>query len=103
MYEIMSADMKRGQKLLRGAIFAPLLLTLIPAVITLVMMFLAPLAPPSAVIVLFLGLVATTLGFLTGLTVTGVLLHKRSQWTKEMRERIAADGIRAEEINWFFN
>jgi hypothetical protein len=35
--------------------------------------------------------------------ILGLLVHKRSVWTREMRERIAADGIKAEEIEWFTN
>jgi len=47
--------------------------------------------------------VITGIGFLAGMFTTGLLIHKRSKWTKEMREKIAADGIRAEEIGWFMN
>ncbi|MEO7659909.1 MAG: hypothetical protein ABIV48_09875, partial [Pyrinomonadaceae bacterium] len=42
-------------------------------------------------------------GLLAGLIISGVLIHRRSSWTAQMRERIAADGIKAEEIVWFRN
>lgn len=103
MSDITKADLMRGRKLVAGAIAAPVVLTALPALITLVLLMLAPLAPPSAVIVFFFGAVATVLGALVGLFLTGLLIHKRSRWSHEMRERIAADGIRAEEIGWFAN
>lgn len=80
---------------------APAALTALPAAITLLLLLLAPLAPPSAVVVFFFGAIVTAVGLLIGLSITGVLLHKRGRWVVEMRERIAADGIRAEEIGWF--
>src|SRR5207249_683767 len=64
--------------------------------------FLAPLAPPTAFVIFFLGLVATAIGVVAGLTLMAILLQKRSNWTKEMRERMAAGGIRANDIEWFY-
>ncbi|MBP9663973.1 MAG: hypothetical protein KBD94_05085 [Pyrinomonadaceae bacterium] len=101
MSDITKAELDRGRKLVAGAVAAPATLTALPAIITLLLLFLAPLAPPSAVVVFFFGAVATALGLLIGLSVTGLLLHRRGRWLREMRERIAADGIRAEEIGWF--
>ncbi len=101
MSDITKADLAHGRKLVAGAIAAPVVLTALPALITLILLMLAPLAPPSTVIVFFFGAVATVIGALVGLFLTGLLVHKRGRWSREMRERIAADGIRAEEIGWF--
>ena len=103
MYDITPADLARGRKLLMGAIAAPILLTVLPALITFLLLLLAATGPPVAAVILFAGVVATTIGFLTGVFLLGLLVHMRSVWTKEMRERIAADGIKAEEIGWFRN
>lgn len=103
MYEITKSDITRGRKLLAGAIVAPIALTATPAIITLLLMLLAPFAPPTAVIVLFLGVVLTCIGFLAGIFAMGLLIHKRTKWTREMREKIAAHGIRAEHISWFMH
>ena len=46
-------------------------------------------------------IVTGVLGLATGLGISGFLAYKRSDWKGAMRERIAADGIRAEEIEWF--
>jgi hypothetical protein len=103
MYEITRADLAQGRKLKIGAIAAPVVLTTVPAAVTLLLTLLFSSGPPVAAVILFVGIIATILGFLIGITLTGVLAHRRSVWTKEMREKIAADGIRAEEIDWFQN
>ena len=66
-------------------------------------MLLAATGPPVAAVILFFGIIATAIGFVTGMFILGLLVHKRSQWTREMREIIASDGIKAEEIDWFKN
>ena len=103
MNDITPRDLARGRKLKIGAVMAPVLLTMLPGLTTFLLLLLAASGPPVAAVILFLGIIATCLGFITGSVITGILVHKRSVWTKEMRERIAADGIKAEEIGWFRN
>lgn len=101
MDEITAADLERGRKLKTGAIAAPVAFTLVPAAITLALVFLSSAVPAVNVVILFVGIIATVIGLITGLVISGVLLQKRSVWTKDIRERMAAVGIRAEEIGWF--
>src|SRR3954469_18100126 len=101
MHEITEKDLAYGRKLKIGAIAAPLLLTLVPALITIVLMLIAAGSPPAAAVIPFLGFIATTIGFLSGIVAALLLTYRRTKWTREMRERIAADGIRAEDIEWF--
>ena len=103
MNDITPRDLARGRKLKIGAVMAPVLLTMLPGLTTFLLLLLAASGPPVAAVILFVGIIATCLGFITGSVITGILVHKRSVWTKEMRERIAADGIKAEEIGWFRN
>ena len=103
MYEITPSDLARGRKLKLGAFAAPVILTLLPAIVTIVLMLLAATGPPAAAVILFVGIIATVIGFVIGVTIAVILAQKRSAWTREMRERIAADGIKAEEIDWFRN
>lgn len=103
MYEITAYDLARGRKLKIGAIAAPILLSLIPAIVTFLLLLLAASGPPAAAVILFLGIIATIIGFVVGIAITGILVHNYSKWSNEMRERIAADGIKAEEIEWFRN
>lgn len=102
MYEITESDLARGRRLKLGAIGAPFALTLVPALITVLLMLVAATGPPAAAVILFFGLIATTIGFLVGVATALILTYRRSVWTKEMREKIAADGIRASEIDWFW-
>jgi len=101
MNDITPKEYGRGKKLVTAAVAAPLVLTAVPAVITFLLLILASTTPPVAAVILFIGVVVTALCFLTGAIASGVMLQRRSAWTKQMRERIAANGIKAEEIEWF--
>src|ERR1043166_90500 len=102
MDDITPQDLARGRRLKAGAIAAPIVLTLLPKSITLLLLW-TTYGSPLALIVLTVGIIATLIGFLSGITISVILARKRSAWTREMREKIAADGIKAEEIDWFKN
>jgi len=101
MYELTASDLSKGRKLKAGAIAAPVALTLLPAIVTLALVILAASGPPVAAVFLFFGTIATIIGLLIGLITSGVLLQRHSNWKKDIRERIAANGISANEIGWF--
>lgn len=100
-YDITPAELNRGKRLAIGGIAAPIALTSVPAIVTLLLVLLSSGGPPVAAVIFFIGMIVTAIGFLAGLVISGVLFARRSRWTNEMRERIAADGIKAEEIEWF--
>ena len=102
-YDIPKRDFARGRNLKIAAVSAPLVLSSVPAVIFLLLMFVFGSTPPVAATFFFIGLILTIIGFVVGLGLTGFFAIRHSKWTKEMRERIAADGIKAEEIVWFQN
>jgi hypothetical protein len=102
-YDISKRDLARGRNLKIAAFFAPFALSGVPAVIFLLLMFLFGSTPPIAATFFFMGLILTILGFVVGLGFAGFFAYRHSTWTQEMRERIAADGIKAEEIDWFRN
>ena len=102
-YDISKRDLARGRNLKIAAVSAPLVLAGVPAVLFLVLMFLFGATPPVAATFFFIGLVLTIVGFVVGLGFTGFFSYRYATWTSEMRERIAADGIKAEEIEWFRN
>ncbi len=103
LQEITPNDLARGKKLKLAAVAAPVILTLLPAIITFVLMLLAASGPPAAAVILFTGFVATLIGFVIGITFSVFFAQRRAVWTREMREKIAANGIKAEEIDWFRN
>jgi hypothetical protein len=102
-YDIPRRDLARGRNLKIAAITAPFVLSGIPAVIFLVLALVFGATPPVFATFFFTGLILTVLGFVVGLALSGFFAYRHSNWTKEMRERIAADGIKAEEIDWFRN
>ncbi len=103
MQEITPNDLARGRKLKLWAVATPVILTLLPAIVTFLLMLFFAGGTPMAIIALTFGVVAMALGFLAGITVSVIMARKHSVWTREMRERIAANGIKAEEIGWFRN
>lgn len=100
-YEVTNRDLARGRNLKIAAVAAPLLLTGIPAVLFTVLAFLFGATPPAAFTLFVLGIIFTAIGFVVGMALTGFFIYRRSNWTKEIREKMAADGIKAEEIDWF--
>lgn len=100
-YDITPREMARGRNLKIAAISAPVILTVLPAIITFILFLVFTTSPPMAATVLFLGIIITIIGLIKGLFLTGVFSYKYSKWKDVTRERIAADGIKAEEIEWF--
>jgi hypothetical protein len=100
-YDITPREMARGRNLRLAAIGSPIILTALPAAITLIATLLFTTSPPMAATVLFLGAVITLIGFIKGMLLTGLFSYRYSKWKDATRERIAADGIKAEEIDWF--
>jgi hypothetical protein len=103
MYEIDQKELRRGRRLAVAAGASPLLLGGVPLVLTFLLVLLIGAAPPASAAMLFGGLIIAAIGLFIGLGLTAFFLQRRSTWTKEMRERIAADGIKASEIDWFRN
>ena len=102
-YDISKRDLARGRNLKIAAVSAPLVLAGVPALLFLVLMFVFGSTPPIAATFFFIGLILTIVGFVVGLGFSGFFAYRHSTWSSEMRERIAADGIKAEEIEWFRN
>jgi hypothetical protein len=99
--DITPRDLARGRNLRIAAISSPLLLGGIPAVLFLILTFLFGATPPVAATIFFLGMILSIGGFVAGLALSGFFLYRHSTWSYEMRERIAARGVRAEEVDFF--
>ncbi len=99
-YEVTRKDLAKDKALKFGAWIVPALLAIIPALIFFAL-FLFSSATPTAFTFLFLSLASLVGGFLLGLIITGGILYYRSDWLKKVRERIAVDGIKAQEVDWF--
>ena len=95
-YEVTRKDLAKGKALSFGVWVAPLLLSLVPALILFVLYLFS-----GAIPFFFFSLIALGIGFFLGLIVSGILLFYRRKWLAQIRERIAVDGIKAEEVGWF--
>ena len=103
IYDVTKRDLAKGRNLKIAAWSAPVVLAGLPAIIFLFLTIAFGTTPPVAATFFFLGLILTIIGFIGGLALSGFFAYRYSNWTKEMRERIAADGIKAGEIEWFRN
>ena len=99
--EISKRDFAKGRNLAIASVASPLVLAGVPAIFSLLLLLIFSWTPPVAATIFFFGLLLTIVCAVIGFSLSGFFLFRRSTWTREMRERIAANGIKAEEINWF--
>ena len=94
-YGITRKDVLKDKILKHSAWLSPILLPVIPALLFLLLgIFLNPFFAALA----FVWLIG---GFVLGLITSGILLIYRQRWLSDIRERIAVDGIKTEEVEWF--
>jgi hypothetical protein len=98
--KLTNADQKVAQ-LLRWTPWLSFALVTLPFPIVFLVLFLASATTESAAIYLLLSLVSTGLGLVVGLLVLITFLLYRRRWHHRLRDRLAIDGITAEEISWF--
>lgn len=98
-YEITRRDAAKDKVLKYGAWTAPLLLSAVPAVTLFVLSLFASGATTAMFV--FLSIISLFVGFIFGLIITGGILYHRSRWLADVRERLAVDGIKASEVDWF--
>ncbi len=77
------------------------LLVTLPIPIAFFGLFLTASTSESAAIYFLLAGVSLGLGSIAGLLVVAALLIYRGRWLGRLRDRLAADGITAREVNWF--
>jgi hypothetical protein len=96
-------DEFKDKALKHAAWASPVLLASVPAAVFLVLFILFGATPPIAATIFFFGVIAAVVGFVLGLGVAAGSLFYRSRWLGTLRERIAVDGIRTEEVKWFMH
>lgn len=95
-YEITRKDIAKDKVLKYSAWLAPILLPGIPALIMILLGIF--LASPFLAALAFVWLIG---GFILGLITSAILLIFRQNWLANIREQIAVDGIKTEEVEWF--
>lgn len=101
-YEVTRQDLAKEKVLKLSAWTAPALFSIVPALIFFVL-FLLSSATPTAFTFLFFSLISLVAGLVVGLITAGGIMFYRSRWLAKVRERLAVDGIKAQEVDWFKN
>jgi hypothetical protein len=101
-YDVTRGDLVKDKAIKYGAWLLPPILAIIPALIFFVVGLLTEGSANKAVY-FFFSVLSLVAGFIVGLAISGSLMLYRSRWISRLREQIAADGVRANEIDWFSN
>ena len=88
-------------RLLKIAPWIALLAASLPAPLVFLVLFLTTTATESAAVYLLLAGLSLTLGFALGVVIAIILLIYRRRWLSKLRDRLASDGITANEVAWF--
>ncbi|CAN5789155.1 hypothetical protein BH20ACI4_BH20ACI4_12550 [soil metagenome] len=98
-YEVTKKDLAQGRRMKIVAWTAPFALSFVPFFLFLILFLLFGSSPP----IFFLGVISGIIGFVIGLILSAFFAYRYNEWLKKIRDRIAIDGIRADEIEWFKN
>lgn len=88
-------------RVLRIAPWIALVAASIPAPLVFLVLFLATTTTESAAVYLLLAGLSLTLGFALGVVIAAILLIYRRKWLSKLQDRLASDGITANEVVWF--
>ena len=92
---------ERTFQLLSWAPWLSFVIVTLPLPIVFLVLFFAATAADSAAIYLLLSFVSLGLGLVVGLLVLILFFLYRRRWQSRLRDRLAADGITATEVEWF--
>ncbi|GIU82214.1 MAG: hypothetical protein D6687_08695 [Acidobacteria bacterium] len=99
-YEVTAKDIAKD-KMLKHLSWATIpVLTFTPGIVFLIIGLLSA-SPASVAFFFFLAFISSFAGFFFGALLTAFIFYYRSNWLKKLREKIAADGIHPDEIEWF--
>ena len=88
-------------RVLKIAPWMALVAASIPAPLVFLVLFLATTTTESAAVYLLLAGLSLTFGFALGVVIAAILLIYRRRWLSKLRDRLASDGITANEVVWF--
>jgi hypothetical protein len=87
--------------MLKIAPWLVVLATTLPAPLVFLLLFLTATATDSAAVFLLLGGTSLAFGFAIGLLIAVIFMVYRRKWLARLRDRLASDGITANEVVWF--
>jgi hypothetical protein len=98
--KLSTKDAAKAQ-MLKFAPWIAVLVTSVPAPLVFLILFLMATATDTAAVYLLLMGLSLTLGFALGVIIAAILLFYRKRWLSKLRDRLASDGITANEVVWF--
>ena len=78
-YDIDARELARGRNLRLAAIASPVVLTLLPIIVSAILFVLFASSPPVAATILFFGFLITAIGFLKGAILSAIFAYKYSR------------------------
>ncbi|MGI8668795.1 MAG: hypothetical protein ACR2J3_02995 [Aridibacter sp.] len=100
-YEITKKDVNKDRLLKTTAVSLPVVLSVVPALAFFIMTFIFGTTPPLAATFLFFSLVSLIVGSIVGGIGSAATMMYRSKWLGQLKEKVAIDGIKANEVRWF--
>jgi hypothetical protein len=98
--KLTAGDRLKAQALAGAPWLAPFLFAL-PGPVLFALLYMMATATETAALYVFLAFASFGVGVVAGLIVALFLIFYRRSWLKKVRERLAADGITADEVAWF--
>jgi len=98
---ITARELVRRKNLLIAAAASPIVLSLLPFLLFVVLSLILTGMPVFAVSSFLLGFILAIVGLFIGTGLTVYFLFKRRRFTVELKERIAARGIPPKYVDWF--
>jgi hypothetical protein len=90
-------------RVLRHAPWLSFFLLSLPGPVIFFLLYLTSATVEGAAILIFLALISLVVGSFVGLMAVLFIILYRRRWNKRMKERLAADGITADELDWFMS
>lgn len=88
-------------RVLKVAPWVSVVATSLPGPILFLFLFLTTTATDSAAVYLLVAGLSLAVGFFLGLLIAAILFIYRRKWLSKLRDRLASDGITADEVVWF--
>lgn len=98
--KLTSSDRVKARALTLAPWLAPILFA-IPGPVVFVVLYLMASSTEAAAWWVFLGLISLAVGSVAGLIVALILVFYRKRWMSRLRDKLAVNGITADEVSWF--
>lgn len=105
-HEVTKKELAKGRRKKIAAFAAPVVFPTVPFLTFTVLsvVFGGMMSnPPLAMVLFSLAVVTGIVGLVIGLASSAYFAYSYQNWLKDVRERMAIDGIKAEEVKWYRN